>query len=153
MDECRNHLPDTLIAQCQTYFYTHLYLLDAADSPRIVHSDFRLGNILIHHGKVSGIIDWSSARASFAQEDFCFLYREKLPLSSEGKNSFLAGYATVRPVPDYESIMPLLLFHKAVTTVGFTVKRGTWNTSNAGIYQTNSQLLRELLKMGGCENS
>ena len=131
LDECKNHLPKTLIAQCRVYFDSHLDLLNPVDRPCIVHRDFRLGNIIMHDNKISGIIDWSSAREGLVQEDFCFLYRENPPLNPDGKNSFLAGYASIRTIPDYQTMMPLLLLHKAVTTIGFTVQRGTWNTSNS----------------------
>lgn len=141
LDECKDNVPHALIEKCLTYFDTHLDLLAAADGPCIIHRDFRLGNIITHNGKISGIIDWSSARASFAQEDFCFLEREKPPIDSASKNLFLVGYASVRPVPNYQTVMPLLLLHRSVAAVGFTVKRGTWNISNADMYQTNRQFI------------
>lgn len=146
ISECKNHLPDELITKCLAYFDSHLHLLNTADGPCIIHRDFRLGNIIIHNNKVSGIIDWSSARASFAQEDFCFLDRENPLLDPESKKSFLSGYASIRPVPDYQAMMPLLLLHRAIATVGFTIKRGTWNTSNAHMYQANRQLLETFVQ-------
>lgn len=143
LDECRGNLPDRLIEECRIYVDTHLDLLTLTDGPCIIHRDFRPGNILVHDGKVSGIIDWSRARASFAQVDFRFLEQENQSLSPAGKNSFLAGYAAIRPVPDYHAIMPLLLLHKAVATIGFIVKRETWQTSNADMYQTHRQFLEQ----------
>ena len=41
------------------------------------------------------------------------------------KKSFLAGYASIRSVPDYESVMPLLRLVRSLDTIGFTFKRGT----------------------------
>lgn len=70
LSECSNHLPQTLLAKCRAYYDAHLNLLDLADGPCIVHRDFRPGNIIAFDGKLQGVIDWSSARAGFAQEDF-----------------------------------------------------------------------------------
>ncbi len=139
--ECDNHLPPALIEECRDYFDSHIDLLTAADGPCITHRDFRPGNIIVHNGKVQGIIDWSSARASFAQEDFCPLEHGSWPTNETNKKSFLAGYASIRPVPDYSQMMPLLRLYKAVTSVGFTVKRGTWDNRDARLYNHNRRFL------------
>lgn len=136
LEECSNHLPRALIEQCRSYFHTHLHLLDSADGPCIVHRDFRPGNLIIHDRKVQGIIDWASARASFAEEDF-----GQWPPQFTRNQSFLAGYASIRPLPDYSAMMPLLRLSKAAATIGFTVKRGTWQSSSARLYQCNRQFL------------
>ncbi len=139
--ECSNHLPQELIEKCRIYFYDHVNLLASVDGPCIIHRDFRPGNIIVHDGKIQGIIDWSSGRASFAQEDFCTLEHGNWPTSSSSKNSFLAGYASVRQVPDYSEMMPLLRLSRAIAAIGFTVKRETWETSNARVYRFNRQFL------------
>jgi len=144
--ECSNHLPKELIEQCRLYFYTHINLLDWADGPCITHRDFRAGNVIVCDGKLQGIIDWSAARVGFAQEDFCFLEHGGWPINSSNKKSFLAGYATVRPVPDYSVMMPLLRLSRAIAIIGFTVKRGTWKSSDACIYQFNRHFLKTFFK-------
>lgn len=135
--ECAEHLPKELIGKCRSYYNTHLYLLDSIDGPCIIHRDFRPGNVLVHAGKLQGIIDWSSARTGFAEEDFCLMEHGEWP----NKKAFLAGYASIRPVPNYMAIMTLLRLNKAIGTVGFTVKRGTWENSHARIYQLNRRFL------------
>ena len=136
--ECSNHLPKMLIEQCSNYFNTHVNTLFAVDGPCITHRDFRPGNIIVNEGNVKGIIDWSSARGSFAQEDFVTLEQGEW---STHKDSFLAGYATIRSVPEYQSIMPLLRLSKAIATIGFTVKTNTWESSNKKIYQSNRRFI------------
>lgn len=148
LDECRNHLPNGLIAQCQHYFGTHVDLLAAVDGPCIVHRDFRPGNLMVFEGKLQGIIDWSGARGSFAEEDFCPIEHGIWPIDPNRKKSFLAGYASVRPIPDYSAIMPLLRLSRAVATIGFTIKRGTWASRASRIYQFNRQFL-EAFFLGG----
>lgn len=144
LDECNNHLPLSLIEKCRHYFKTHLDLLKSVDGPCVVHRDFRPGNLIVQDGKLLGIIDWAGARASFAEEDFCSLEHGEWSNNPSTKKSFLAGYASVRPVPDYNHLMPFLRLNKAIATVGFTVKRGTWESNNARVYQFNRHFLETL---------
>ncbi|MBA3816811.1 MAG: aminoglycoside phosphotransferase family protein [Parachlamydiaceae bacterium] len=141
LDECNGHLPKSLIDQCRLYFNDNLYLLATVDGPCMIHRDFRAGNVIVGDGEIQGIIDWSSARASFAEDDFCPFEHGEWPANSENKKSFLAGYASIRTVPDYQKIMPFLRLNRAVATVGFTVKRGTWNGCNAHPYLYNRRFL------------
>ena len=139
--ECRGHLPEKLLEQCQNYYDTHVTFLNSVDGPCVVHRDFRAGNVIVHHEKVQGIIDWSSARASFAQEDFCSFEHGDWPTNTITKKSFLEGYASVRPIPDYDKIMPLLRMNRALAIIGFAVKRGIWNNVMAEKYQFNRRFL------------
>jgi Ser/Thr protein kinase RdoA (MazF antagonist) len=149
--ECSNNLPKELLDRCRHYFDTHIDLLDLADGPCIVHRDFRPGNLIVRDGKLQGIIDWSAGRASFAQEDFCSMehtvwstdprIQTPWPTDPRSKKPFLAGYASVRPVPDYQAMMPLLRLSRAFATIGFTVKRGTWDGIHARVYQFNRRFL------------
>ncbi|MBI5274057.1 MAG: aminoglycoside phosphotransferase family protein [Chlamydiales bacterium] len=139
LDECRNHLPMSLLKACHRYYESHLDLLSSVDGPCIVHRDFRPGNLIVHEGKLQGIIDWAGARGSFAEEDFCSLEHGKW--LNNNKTSFLLGYATIRCVPNYIPLIPFLRVNKAIATIGFTVKRGTYETSDARIYQFNRQFL------------
>ena len=143
--ECNNHLPKALIEKCLRYYEENLYLLNSVDGPCIVHRDFRQANVMIYDGKVQGIIDWSSARASFAEEDFCTLLHDGWEINPLNQESFLTGYATIRPVPDFNKIMPLLQLSKAIATIGFTVKQGTWNNDDADMYQFNRKYLEKFL--------
>jgi len=145
MDECRDHLPSTLLAKVRGYYDQHIDLLLSTDGPCIIHRDFRPGNLIIEHGNVRGIIDWSSARGGFAEEDFCPLEFGEWSNNSSYKNSFLEGYASVRNIPDYHRIMPLLRLSRAIGAIGFTVKRGTWEGKGKKIYQFNRQYLESVL--------
>ncbi|MBS0637519.1 MAG: aminoglycoside phosphotransferase family protein [Verrucomicrobia bacterium] len=140
-EECKNHLPKALLEQCRQYYDTNLHLLEQTDGPCIVHRDFRPGNVFVHEGKLQGVIDWASTRSGFAEEDFCPIEHYEWPVHSDIKKSFLAGYATIRPVPDYSKIMPLLRLSKAFATIGYTVKIGTWDTIHARVYQFNRKFI------------
>lgn len=146
LDECNNHLPKTLIDQCRSYYDAHLSLLNSVDGSCIIHRDFRPGNMIVNGGKMRGIIDWSSARASFAEDDFCSMEHGEWTFNPTRKKSFLSGYASIRPVPTYDAIMPLLRLNRAIATIGFTVKRGTWENSHARVYGYNRHFLETFLK-------
>jgi len=62
------------------------------------------------------------------------------------KTRFLEGYSTIRPVPSYQQLMPLLCLNKAIASIGFTVKRGTWKDTNKNMYQFNRHFLETFLK-------
>lgn len=141
--ECSGHLPKDLLERCRAYYDAHVHLLDSVDGPCLIHRDFRPGNVIVHDGKLQGIIDWASARASFAEEDFCTLEHGEWALRPASKRPFFAGYSTIRPVPDYDGMMPLLRLSKAIAILGFMVKRGTWE-SNPRLYQFNRQFLSNI---------
>ncbi len=142
LEECKGHLSESLLETCRRHFDEDIDLLLSADGPCVIHRDFRPGNIIASKGKVRGIIDWSSGRGGFAEDDFCpFEFGEWSP---DCKGSFLEGYASVRKVPNYKPMMPLLRLSRAVAAVGFTVKRGTWKSRNSKLYQFNLSYLESL---------
>lgn len=141
-EECKEHLPDSLLEACRRHFDKDINLLLSADGPCVIHRDFRPGNIIASDGKARGIIDWSSGRGGFAEDDFCPLEFGEWP---EGcKDSFLKGYSSIRKVPDYKPMMPLLRLSRAVAAVGFTVKRGTWESRNSKLYKFSRRHLESL---------
>jgi Ser/Thr protein kinase RdoA (MazF antagonist) len=142
LEECEGHLPESLLKICRRYFDKDIDLLLSADGPCVIHRDFRPGNLIASNGKVQGIIDWSSGRGGFAQDDFCPLEFGEWP--ADCKSFFMEGYASIRNVPDYKPMMPILRLNRAIAVVGFTVKRGTWESKNSNLYQLNRQYLESL---------
>jgi len=143
LEECKGHLPESLLETCRFHFEKDIDLLLSADGPCVIHRDFRPGNIIAFYGKVQGVIDWSSGRGGFAEDDFCPLEFGEWPAVC--KSSFLEGYASIRKVPDYKRMIPLLRISRAVAAVGFTVKRGTWESRNSKLYQFNLRYLESLV--------
>jgi Ser/Thr protein kinase RdoA (MazF antagonist) len=139
--ECSNHLSKELLDPCRRYYDEHVNLLAVVDGPCMIHRDFRPGNVMVYEGKLQGIIDWASGRTSFAEEDFCPLEQGEWGTNQTTKKSFLEGYASIRSVPDYKAIMPLLRLSRAIAVIGFMVKNGTWNSTHARVYQLNRQFL------------
>ncbi len=46
--------------------------LPTAAEPRLVHGDFRLGNLLVEHGRLSGVLDWELAHLGDPHEDLAY---------------------------------------------------------------------------------
>lgn len=143
--ECTSILSPALLEQCRTYYSFHLDLLTSVDGPCMVHRDFRPGNMIGHHGKLEGIIDWAAAGSGFAEEDFTAMEHKEWVTDSSNRASFLAGYASIRPVPDYDAMMPLLRLCKALGTIGFICKSGKWDESRMDLYEFNLAFLKALL--------
>lgn len=141
-EECTGHLPKSLLEICRLHFAKDIHLLLYADGPCVIHRDFRPGNIIASEGKIMGIIDWSSGRAGFAEDDFCPLEFCEWPESC--KDFFLQGYSSLRNIPDYKAIMPLLRLNRALNVIGFLVQKGTWGSRHAKLYQFHKQYLESL---------
>jgi|GEM_PF-338360 ribosomal protein S18 acetylase RimI-like enzyme len=144
LEECKSHLPSNLIKSARKYYDSHLDLLSSVDGPCAVHRDFRPGNLIVHGGKLKGVIDWAGASASFAEEDFCSI--EHGDWLKNHKDDFYLGYASIRKLPDYPMLIPFLRFNKAIATIGFLVKRETWNTTDKDLYQFNRKFLDDLIE-------
>ncbi|MEJ0068349.1 MAG: phosphotransferase family protein [Pseudomonadota bacterium] len=75
--------------------------------PVLCHRDFRVGNILIEGGRLSGVLDWEFARWSDPYEDlgwFCVRYWRRQAWRREagglvGRDVFLAQYAAASGCP------------------------------------------------------
>lgn len=139
LEECKSHLSARFIEIYRRYYESHLHLLSSVDGPCVIHRDFRPGNMIVLDHKLQGIIDWAGARASFAEEDFCSI--EHGDWLTQYKQSFLSGYAEIRPVPNYNRLIPFLRLNKVIATMGYTVKQGTWKTRDHLLYQFNRQFL------------
>lgn len=146
IDECKNHLPYELVEKCCSYFYKSLHFLEKVDGPCFIHRDFRPGNIIIENKRLCGIIDWSSARAGFAEDDFCSIEHGEWKDFNHCKSFFLEGYSSIRNIPNYHQVMPLLRLSRAIAVIGFTIKRNTWNTTNRKLYQLNRQFVDNFFK-------
>lgn len=145
LEECSQGLSKQLLDKSRNYFSQNIDKLGAVDGPCIVHRDFRVGNFIVNHGKLQGVIDWAGARFSFAEEDLCEIEHAAWP--KEMKAAFLTGYASIRTVPDYQRLLPFLRLNKAIATIGFLLKTQSWNTSGKDLYQSNLNFLENLLNV------
>ncbi len=141
LDECKGHLPKYIIEKCRAYLDSCQSLLASVDGPCLVHRDFRPGNLIVWHGRLQGIIDWASARSGFAEQDFCSIEHFKWALHSKYKKALLDGYSSIRPIPNYQLVMPLLQLGRALAVIGYTVQSNTWDNRDSGLYTFNRKFL------------
>lgn len=146
LNECKGNLPDNLIEKCNTYLDKYQNFLGNVDGPCLVHRDFRPGNIIVCQGELQGIIDWASARSGFAEQDFCSLEYFQWDYHSKYKEILLEGYSSIRPIPNYQLILPLLQLGRALAVIGYTFKSKTWNNTNSSLYNLNRQFLINFLQ-------
>ncbi len=141
LEECRGHLPKKLMENCSSYLNRYQNALALVDGPCIVHRDFRPGNIIVRQEKLKGIIDWAGFRSGFAEQDFCSIEHFKWPPNAKYKKTLLEGYSSIRPIPNYPLIMPLLQLGRALAVIGYTIKSNTWDNSNKELYKFNRRFL------------
>jgi Ser/Thr protein kinase RdoA (MazF antagonist) len=146
LKECVNHLPEKCIKYCKKYYESHQKLLDFVDGPCMVHRDFHPGNIIVNKGSLVGIVDWASGRFGFAEQDFCSMEHKSWPINQAHKEVLLVGYSSVRKVPYYNAIRPLLFLGRTLAVIGFTITNGTWNDKDKEIYHYNRQFLDSFFK-------
>jgi Phosphotransferase enzyme family len=82
LEECKDHLPESLLETCRRSLDKDIDFLLSVDGPCVIHRDFRSGNLIAAYGKVQGIIDLSSRRGGFAEDDFCLLELGEWPENS-----------------------------------------------------------------------
>lgn len=147
--ECEKYISKELLQNVDNYFQNHQKLFMSIDGPCITHRDFRAGNILIHEGKLSGIIDWAGIYSGFAEEDFVPLeHHNEWPMDASKKQAFLDGYSSVRPIPNYLNILPLLQLKKALEILGFIIKTNSVNCKNSQLYLDNYDFLQNFFNKG-----
>lgn len=143
LNECKDYLPLNLLKTCDDYLKENINLLLALKGPCIAHRDFRPGNIIVHNGNLCGIIDWTSARASFAEEDLCNL--ESDDWLGSFKDRFFEGYKLFRPLPNLNKVLPLFNIHKAIGILGFLIKTCSQN-NYAELFKKNLNLIESYFK-------
>ena len=145
-DACAALFDADFIQRCKAYFYEHLYLLDLVEGPVLVHRDFRPGNMLVQDGKLSGIIDFASSAASFVEEDFIALELLYWSEDASSRESFFAGYTSVRELPDYTKIMPLLSLARAFNGLEFVVRKNLHETRANKLYQSHKKYIEQFFE-------
>ena len=107
---------------------------------------FRPGNIIVRIiASVESLIG-HQPRAGFAEDDFCSIEHGAWGNFNHHKENFLEGYSSIRKIPNYHQLMPLLQLNRAMAVIGFTVKRNTWDTSDSKLYQSHKTFVGEFFK-------
>jgi len=143
LSECEPIFDKRLFQACSQLYKNYAFDCSLLDGPRLVHRDFRPGNIIVNKGEISGIIDFENTRANFSQEDFAIMQMIVWENYPKTKDAFLEGYQSVRKLPILEPVLNMLVVGKLLGACGFFIRRGTWNNEHAGIFEKNITILRQ----------
>lgn len=100
------------------------------------------------NGNLTGLIDFESARGGSADLDFTKVSHYVWAANPQTKPAFLAGYATIRPVPEIERTLPLYQLHNALGGVAWCVRRT--NTDDP-FFHENITVIRHMTEGKGAK--
>lgn len=123
-EPCKEILDPELFERCILHFDGVFSALPNPDGPCIVHMDFRPGNILVNGNKVTGIIDFESARGGSSEIDFTKVNRYIWEVNPRTKLPYIEGYQTIRPVLALDRVLPFYDFYDAFSAVVWCKNRG-----------------------------
>ena len=90
-----------LSSEAREYLQERLGELDTGDKPRLVHQDFRFGNLLVEQDQVSTVLDWERAISGHreydlfkAERNFTAKFKTET-IRDEYQESFLEAYRNV----------------------------------------------------------
>lgn len=146
INECAGYFHPETIKDIHHYFTKHRHNLEAVDGPCMIHRDFRPGNILIGDDKLSGIIDWASARSGFAEEDWYSIEQNEWQSIKMHWDCFLKGYQKIRPIPPYQTMMPILSVYRSTAILGFLIQRDTHLTTDQKLFQKHKRIIEHLIQ-------
>lgn len=84
--------------------------------PCLVHRDYRPGNLPVDPQtfRITGLLDFEAVQVGDAGVDFAKVEGEFFRLRPEAREPFMAGYASVRPLPDPAEVA----VHDLINTLG-----------------------------------
>lgn len=135
---CEKVMDSEKLSICNEIFKYYFSKLPTPDEPCLLHSDYRMGNILVKNSKVVGIIDFEVANGGVAEADFSLLKREVFDIYRGTKESFLNGYKTIRKLPDLHNTLPFYEFLTAFSRIGWCIKRE--KTNEHFYFEFNNQI-------------
>lgn len=140
-EPCKELLEPALYEQCILHFDGVFSALPDPDGPCFVHMDFRPGNILVSGNKVTGIIDFESARGGSSEIDFTKINRYIWEVNPRTKSPYFEGYQTIRTMLNLEIVLPFYNFYDAFSAVVWCKNRGV--EKNQSFLQENIEVLKK----------
>lgn len=123
-EDVKDVIPEDLFKQSIDLFEKQRKCLPNPDGPSFIHMDFRPANIIIQENRVSGIIDFESARFGSTEMDFTKINRDIFMKSPGTLEAYQKGYQSIRPLIDLEVILPFYRFTDAFNSLGWCKRRG-----------------------------
>jgi Ser/Thr protein kinase RdoA (MazF antagonist) len=138
---CQSILPPPLLHRSIAKYEALLAMLPPPDGPCIIHMDYRPGNILLAHGRITGLIDFESARGGSAERDFCKIKEELWDIDPHTRQPFLDGYQAVRPLPDLALALPLCELQNVMASLVWCLRR---NALSGPFFEGNLRSLERI---------
>ncbi|SDS84634.1 Ser/Thr protein kinase RdoA involved in Cpx stress response, MazF antagonist [Paenibacillaceae bacterium GAS479] len=142
-EPCKEILDPDLYEKCVIHFDGVFAALPELDGPCVVHMDFRPANILVNNNKVTGIIDFESARGGSSEIDFTKMNRYIWRVNPSTKLPYMEGYQTIRPIINLEAVLPFYDFYDAFCAVVWCKNRGI--EKNQAFLQENIAILQKAI--------
>ncbi|AOV07979.1 aminoglycoside phosphotransferase family protein [Sporosarcina ureilytica] len=142
-EDVKEVLDESLYKQSIEKFENMKLQLPPSDGPSFIHMDFRPANIIVAGDKVTGMIDFESVRFGSTEIDFTKLYRDFLSFDISLYQSYQEGYNTIRPLIDFEVVLPFYQFTDAFNSIGWCKRRGI--EKNASFLEKNFSILKKML--------
>ncbi|SDK55070.1 Phosphotransferase enzyme family protein [Paenibacillus sp. OK060] len=140
-EPCKELLEPALYERCILHFDGVFSALPDPDGPCLVHMDFRHGNILVNGNKVTGIIDFESARGGSSEIDFTKINRYIWEVNPRTKSPYFEGYQTIRNMLNLEIVLPFYNFYDAFSAVVWCKNRGV--ERNQSFLQESIEVLKK----------
>ncbi|SEA73429.1 phosphotransferase family protein [Paenibacillus sp. 276b] len=140
-EPCKELLEPALYERCILHFDGVFSALPDPDGPCLVHMDFRPGNILVNGNKVTGIIDFESARGGSSEIDFTKINRYIWEVNPRTKSPYFEGYQTIRNMLNLEIVLPFYNFYDAFSAVVWCKNRGV--EKNQSFLQESIEVLKK----------
>ncbi|MBN1248112.1 MAG: aminoglycoside phosphotransferase family protein [Anaerolineae bacterium] len=139
--QCESVMPADLFARSIAVYEKLAEALPDPDGPVWTHHDYRPGNVLVQRATITGLIDFESARGGAADVDFVKMSHELWERTPATKQSFLDGYASIRPLPPIEETLPFYQLHNALGGIAWCVRR---TNINDPFFQENLDVIQAL---------
>lgn len=138
------HLSTDTFQKMNDYFQTFQKNPPPIHGPCAVHTDYRPGNILVKDGQVTGLIDFESGRGGSADFDFSKMKLYVWDTIPGTERAFEDGYASIRPLPDLDTLLDFNALFHALNHIDWCVIRGI--EKNEQFLSDNLRIVEKIVK-------
>lgn len=142
-EDVKDVISEDLLNQSIELFEELRNSLPNPDGPSFIHMDFRPANIIIQENKVSGIIDFESARFGSTEMDFTKINRDIFMKNPRTLEAYQKGYKSIRTLIDLEVVLPFYRFTDAFNSLGWCKRRGI--KKHQQFFDENYVILKSIL--------
>lgn len=141
--DCQTVLDHDLYRKCCSYFEQAISSMPEPNQASMIHMDFRPGNLLAEGNRLTGAIDFESARGGAVELDFVKIQAYVWDVYPATKRAFMDGYRSVSAVSDLETCLPFYTFFNAFGGVSWCKRRSI--VANQAFLKENIDTLRAIV--------